>query len=712
MESPSVLRTVNLATNKPLRLEYGNNRPYFCFAMKSGDLLRNRYRIEEALSVGGFGATYLAVDRDYPGHPQVVVKHLLSHGLSPDMLELTRRLFNKEAEILARLGRNSDGRIPQLFAHFEENKEFYLVQEFIPGEELARELSAGKLSEPQVLEILHDILTGLKIVHEQGIVHRDLKPANIIRRDRDKTLVLIDFGAVKEVRNSNTVSPTSRSIGIGTPGYHPAEQATGYPQKASDIYAVGVIGIRALTGKEPPDPAYPDPNALSVNSQTLELDWQRFCTVSNELAAILTKMVRYVYSQRYSDATEAWGAIERLRTARQVQQPATPTAPRISVPTPVIPPPAKPQPKVAPPNPIPPQNPTKPVYAAPAPAAQPQPMLPKNPAKPVKLISRRYFLPWLGFGIGGLGPIVILALSQLGKNQYSGTLPIADTLSNVGSAPKLTKIKFTSVKLDNAGKEVERPTGSAEIFTDDLGNGVTITMVKIPAGKFVMGSPASEQERSNDEGPQHKVVVPAFYLGQTLLTQAQWQAIMGNNPSRFKGDGNLPVDSVSWLAGMDFCKKLSQKTGRTYRLPSEAEWEYACRGGMTTPFAFGETITPAVVNYNGNYSYANAARGEYRKKTTAGGSFPPNLFGLYDMHGNLWEWCLDEWFDSYSGTLADGSARGDIKSRSGDKKHLLRGGSWDLDPYICRSAHRGWYNAVNQLNVIGFRVVYAPARTS
>jgi eukaryotic-like serine/threonine-protein kinase len=458
--------------------------------MKSGDLLRNRYRIERALSVGGFGATYLAVDRDYPGHPQVVVKHLLSHGLSPDMLELTRRLFNKEAEILARLGRNSDGRIPQLFAHFEENNEFYLVQEFIPGEELARELSAGKLSEPRVLEILHDILTGLKIVHAQGIVHRDLKPANIIRRDREKTLVLIDFGAVKEVRNSNTVSPTSRSIGIGTPGYHPAEQATGYPQKASDIYAVGVIGIRALTGKEPPDPAHSDPNALSVNSQTLELDWRRFCTVSDELAAILTKMVRYVYSQRYGDAMEAWGAIDQLRTARQVQQSVTPTKPIISVPSPVIPLPAKSQPKAAPPSPVPPQNPKKPAYASPAPAAQPQPMPPQNPAKPVKLTSRRYFLQWLG--ISGLGPTVMAALSQLERNQSSGTLPIADTLSNVGSAPKLTKIQFTSVKLDNTGREVERPTGAAEIFTDDLGSGVAITMVKIPAGKFMMGSPASE----------------------------------------------------------------------------------------------------------------------------------------------------------------------------------------------------------------------------
>jgi eukaryotic-like serine/threonine-protein kinase len=206
--------------------------------------------------------------------------------------------------------------------------------------------------------------------------------------------------------------------------------------------------------------------------------------------------------------------------------------------------------------------------------------------------------------------------------------------------------------------------------------------------------------------------VPEFYLGQALVTQAQWQAMMGSNPSHFKGDGNLPVDSVSWLDGMDFCKKLSQKTGRTYRLPSEAEWEYACRGGTTTPFAFGETITPAVANYNGNSPYANAAKGEYRKKTTVGGSFPPNLFGLYDMHGNLWEWCLDEWADSYSRAPADGSARGDIEPRSGDKDYLERGGSWFQNPNFCRSACRKGDYSVTSRHLVGFRVVYAPARTS
>jgi eukaryotic-like serine/threonine-protein kinase len=659
--------------------------------MNPGDLLRNRFCIKKALAQGGFGHTYLAIDRDYPGQPQVVVKHLLSQGLNPNMLELTRRLFDKEAEIPARLGRSSDGRIPQLSAHFEEQGEFYLVQEFIPGAELAQEFSNDKLREEKVLEILRDILIGLEIVHKQDIVHRDLKPANIIRRSQDRMLVLIDFGAVKEIRNSNTFSPTSRSIGIGTPGYLPAEQANGYPQKASDIYAVGVIGIQALTGKKPPDPDHPDPNALPINSQTLELDWRSFCTISDELATILTKMVRYLYSQRYRDATEALGAIDQL-IAQRSQRPIAST--------PSVYPRPSSNPKISNPAPLP------TIKSPPPPAAKTvkAPATQRNHSTPT-LASRRQVLKFLGLGSSGVMGVWLLA--QL-FNRPSSTVTTTPEDAKAG----LRKISFTSVRVNKSGKIIERPAGSALAFQEDLGDGVSMTMVKIPAGKFMMGSPESEKDRLDWESPQHSVTVPEFYLGQTLVTQAQWQTLMGSNPSDFKGNSKLPVDSVSWLDAMDFCQKLSQKTGRTYRLPSEAEWEYACRAGTTTPFAFGETITPEIVNYNGNYPYGNAAKGEYRQKTTIVGSFPANSFGLYDMHGNLWEWCLDERSDNYNNAPTDDSARGDINSRASDKLRLLRGGSWFNLARYCRSAHRDLYiNASNRNNNVGLRVVSGAAST-
>jgi eukaryotic-like serine/threonine-protein kinase len=292
----------------------------------------------------------------------------------------------------------------------------------------------------------------------------------------------------------------------------------------------------------------------------------------------------------------------------------------------------------------------------------------------------------------------------------------AGNIDRDGASPdlkelKLTKIQFTSVNLNNKGNVISKPAGSAEIFTDALGNGVGLTMVRIPTAKFLMGSPKSEKDRHKGESPQHQVNISEFYLGQTLVTQAQWQAIMGNNPAHFQGNNKLPVEQVSWLDAVDFCEKLSQKTGRTYRLPSEAEWEYACRSGNSTPYAFREMITPEVVNYNGNYPYGRAAKGEYRERTTPVGYFPPNLFGLYDMHGNVLEWCLDEWFDNHNGAPIDGSARGDISSRDKNKQRLLRGGSWIDNASLCRSASRVYSAASEHVSFIGFRVVCLPSRT-
>jgi formylglycine-generating enzyme required for sulfatase activity len=238
-------------------------------------------------------------------------------------------------------------------------------------------------------------------------------------------------------------------------------------------------------------------------------------------------------------------------------------------------------------------------------------------------------------------------------------------------------------------------------FTEDLGNGVKLEMIAIPGGTFLMGSPASEAERQDHESPQHQVTVPSFFMGKYPLTQAQYQAIIGKNPSYFKGN-NRPVETVSWDDAVLFCQKLSQRTGKSYRLPSEAEWEYACRAGTKTPFSFGDNITTDLVNYNGNYPYKSAPKGKYREQTTDVGTFPPNSFGLYDMHGNVWEWCEDDWHENYINAPTDGSA---WNSRSGSNTKMLRGGSWHTNAGYCRAANRGRYSRVNRLNNFGFRVV-------
>ncbi|MFM6156880.1 MAG: formylglycine-generating enzyme family protein, partial [Sphaerospermopsis kisseleviana] len=232
---------------------------------------------------------------------------------------------------------------------------------------------------------------------------------------------------------------------------------------------------------------------------------------------------------------------------------------------------------------------------------------------------------------------------------------------------------------------------TAQQFTEQLNNEIKLEMVSIPGDTFMMGSPPQELERRNSESPQHTVTVQPFFMGKYQVTQAQWRFVaelpqvnreLNPDPANFKGD-NRPVERVSWYDAVEFCTRLSNYTKRPYSLPSEAQWEYACRAGTTTPFHFGETITTDLANYDGDYIYGDGVKGVYRQETTEVGSFGvANNFGLYDMHGNVWEWCLDDWHDNYKGAPTDGSAWFDENTNLFDKSKpaLLRGGSWDSNP--------------------------------
>ncbi len=268
--------------------------------------------------------------------------------------------------------------------------------------------------------------------------------------------------------------------------------------------------------------------------------------------------------------------------------------------------------------------------------------------------------------------------------------------------------------------------GSATVagYVEPLGNGIKLNMVQIPAGRFLMGAPEEELESASDERPQHWVTVPEFYMGQCLVTQAQWRSVatalpqikivLDANPSNFKGD-NLPVERVSWDHCVEFCARLSLETGREYRLPSEAEWEYACRAGTTTPFHFGETIDTELANYDADNLYGRGRKGKPKNKTTVVGTFPANDFGLYDMHGNLWEWCADDWHSNYEEAPTDGTiwnASNDSGSDpDSDTIKVLRGGSWIFNPWRCRSASRVSYAAGTRYFSLGFRVVSCVPRT-
>ena len=263
-----------------------------------------------------------------------------------------------------------------------------------------------------------------------------------------------------------------------------------------------------------------------------------------------------------------------------------------------------------------------------------------------------------------------------------------------------------------------------QVWQEPLGDQLTLDLVNIPGGEFLMGSPPDEVGRDiypsfcpdtvgKDVEAQHRVTVAPFAMGQFPVTQAQWRAVaalprvnreLDPDPANFKGD-HRPVEQVSWHEAVEFCDRLSQHTGKPYRLPSEAEWEYACRAQTTTPFHFGDTLSTELANYDGNYTYGNGAKGEYRQATTAIGQFGvANAFGLFDLHGNVLEWCLDHWHPSYEGAPTDGSAW----ITDGDEgRRIVRGGSWHLNPTDCRSAFRNRLARGNQYDDFGFRIVCA-----
>jgi len=328
----------------------------------------------------------------------------------------------------------------------------------------------------------------------------------------------------------------------------------------------------------------------------------------------------------------------------------------------------------------------------------------------------------------------IAALAAAG----TGAIIAAPSIRRLLSKPPMRTIAFDVATVDAKGVRNPPEKYTAVVFTEELGSG-GLDMVSIPSGSFTMGSPVDEPERLPNEGPQHHVTLGAFYIGASPVTQAQWLAVVMAHPARiirdldpkpsfFKGI-DLPVESITWNQAAEFCLRLTEITGRAYRLPSEAEREYACRAGTVGAFHFGPTITPELANYCGtggavcgesdgksiasdvygderyeSGAYGQGPTGVFRGKTTSPGTFPPNRFGLYDMHGNVWEYCLDVWNANYADVPLDGSA-----SRSGppDSQRVLRGGSWSHNPAICRSAYRdsiapglsGWQGR------IGVRVV-------
>jgi len=264
---------------------------------------------------------------------------------------------------------------------------------------------------------------------------------------------------------------------------------------------------------------------------------------------------------------------------------------------------------------------------------------------------------------------------------------------------RLIDEEYDIVQVDKSGKIINSEKHLCQMYVEKLANGINLEMVLVPAGMFGMGTAGLSE--FSEEHPRHMVRVPAFQMSKYPITQEQWKAVMNSEPPYRSKGPKRPADRISWRNAVEFCRRLSKMTGHTYRLPTEAEWEYACRAGTSTPFHYGDTLTTDLVNYVGEHTYQSEPKGVYRHVSTDVGSFPPNAFGLYDMHGNVWEWCADNWHNDYVGAPTDGSA---WENGNRDADRVMRGGSWHEPPVNCRSATRLKMNANESDDFFGFRV--------
>jgi formylglycine-generating enzyme required for sulfatase activity len=587
---------INPTCPAPAKNSYDTN---FCLACGAQLFLKDRYRAQKLLGQGGFGKTFKAVDEYQSNQPLCVIKQFTFGNDNAKIRQTALDLFYEEAKHLETLGKHAQ--IPELFAYFDIKGQPYLVQQFIDGQDLQQEVVRdGVFNQHQIRELLLSLLPVLDFLHHQSppIIHRDIKPANIIRRQSDRELVLVDFGAAKQA--TQTMLAKTGTV-IGSPEYVSPEQVRGKPAFASDIYSLGVTCIYLLTQVSPFD-------LFDLSQDTWV--WRDYLVdnpVDDRLGQVLDKMIANALSQRYQSAASVLAALAadyRTQTIDRVRDYLD-----IKVTKQAIDPPQKP------------------VYPD-----RDRPVLQPFGFETAKLVN----------------------------------------VKTLWGTDKLI---------------VKKTPGQAHRFLQDLGGGIKLQMIGISGGTLMMGAPELEVGSSDSQRPQHQVDIPSFYMGKNPVTQAEYAAVMGTKPAYFQG-GDRPVETVSWHDSVEFCQKLSELTDRDYRLPAEAEWEYACRAGTTTAFYFGETIDPEVANYRS-------------QETTIVGSFPANAYGLYDMHGNILEWCADKYHGNYIGAPTDGSAW----ANDANSTYVLRGGSWYSKPSYCRSAARVYYQPNYRCSYFGFRVV-------
>ena len=584
------------------------------------------YQLERKLGKGAFGEVWLAHDVDnLVATRAVALKLPLDDDVNLDAIR-------QEAQVWVAASGHPNV-LPMLEARVY-NGQVVIASEYAPDGSLQQWLTTNGGQAPSLeaaLEMTRGILDGLAHLHSRTprIIHRDLKPDNILLNGT--TPRLADFGLSRVLR-----STSMSEIVAGTPIYMAPEAFKGKRNQQTDLWSVGVMLYQLLSGRFP-----------FVSNDKYELHVR---IVNDEPAPLVAPVwLQQVVAKALSkDPALRFQTTEEMRAALVESNPVPlcETKPRSKLESPAAskvidgstllrPAPLKPKP---PPR----------VEPVPQPARAALKRKPQSTdiSKPLKAI----------IGLGSAG--ALSGMLYWASNRETPAT-VTTMVPSVTTTPSPTMTLSSSAPA--AGKD----------FTETV-NGVKLAMKAVPAGAFILGSSDdSDAERNDSEGPLHVVTLSDFLLGKYEITQAQWQAVMEDNPSEIKGP-NLPVENVSWDEAKTFCQMLSQMTGKLYRLPTEAEWEFAARAYTLTPFAFGSSLSSKQANFDGEVPYGRAAKGVYRGQTAKVGIFKPNEFGLYDMHGNVREWCDDVWHDNYNGAPTNGSS---WLSGGNPNLRVLRGGS-------------------------------------
>jgi len=614
-------------------------------AGKGESLAFGKYIIQEKLGAGGMGQVYKAY------HPEaaklVAIKVILPQGKF-DTESIKR--FEREVKASEKLVH------PNIIAVLDSGSSkgsLFMVMELIEGKDLFELINEkGKLAIKEAVAYIIQAARALEHAHANGVIHRDVKPANLIA-DSQGLLKIVDMGLAKiqEGENEDKISMLTTNTAImGSADFMSPEQtvSTKNVDTRTDIYSLGASFYFLLTAKV----MYPQKATFSklISHRQAPISSLKFMRpdVSQKLDDIYTKMVAKKVEDRYQSMTKLILDLEALEKESTTQNLLKQDA--------VL-------------------NPFQ-VNGVNFLDLDDISIKPKKSAGIFANKKIAMFCAGL-FVVVGLLVILFIPKNTMVKNDLNNT----DDAQEAFLEPP-----FDFNQAQEAQQALAKTLGLAVETTVDLGRGVNLAMILIPQGKFMMGSPFSEPGHKSDEA-QHQVVLSRpYFIGKNEVTQEQWETVMGDNPSQTKG-AKLPVTNISWNDCQNFISKLNAKTESNYRLPTEAEWEYACRSGSKSAYSVGDKITKNDANYENAKGGAKPV-----------GSYKPNAFGLYDMHGNVWEFCSD-WYGAYS----PGKSLDPMGVNNG-RDHVLRGGSFFVDGLLLRSSTRDLVAPDFHNVVIGLRL--------